>query len=266
MMPRRALSMALMAGAFAVAGGCAQVEGDFGRPRSGVIRDDVGPLVGSAFAAARGEPVSLFAMTDDERQLRTYSYAFLAPPEGFKALSLPVAELRAARVMANGPVEPIPGLYTKALLSYQYRSTTARWQRLIDDIRADTDRLAPVVRIAERIIKMDGVREQSLKVAQRLGETERERAVTRIAENRKLLEDVRHALAERIEIYHHAMEALLVAQPAPVAVEAEVALKALQDKAETAAIAITVRPIPRRPEMARPGYYPASGPSVVRKD
>lgn len=266
MLPRRAFPIIAMAGLFAFAGGCAQVEGDFARPRSGVIRDDIGPAVGSAFAAARGEPVSLFAMTDDERQLRAYSYAFLSPPEGFKALSLPVAELRAARVIANGPVEPIPGLYAKALLSYQYRSTTGRWQRLIDDIRSDTDRLAPVVRIAERVIKMDGVRQDSLKFTHRIGETERERALTRIAENRKLLDDVRHALAERIEIYRHAMETLLVAQPAPVAVEAEGALKALQEKAESAVIAISVRPIPRAPETTRPGFFPASGPTVVRKD
>ena len=251
----------------AIAGGCAQIEGDFARPRPNVIRDEALPVIGGAFAAARGEPTSVFAMTDDERQLRDRAYAFLAPPEGFKFLSLPVAELRAARVLpTNGPLEPSPGAYTAALVSYQYRSTTARWQRLIDDIRSDRDRLGPVVRVAERVIAMDRVRRDSFNFV-RTSTPERDQAFARIEENARMIDDVRSALAQRIEIYRHAMEHLLIAQPAPVAIEAERALKGLQERAASSVFALQIEPMPAAPATPQTSYFPgAGGDRIIRKE
>lgn len=259
---RPALAAALIA---AGAVGCAQLEGDFARPRPNVIRDEALPVIGGAAAALRGEPVSLLAMTDDERQLRDRAYAFLAPPEGFKMFSLPVAELRAPRILPNPPpLQPAPGLYTQALLSYQYRSTTGRWQRLMDDIRSDTERIDPVVRVATRVADMDRIRQRSLEYVHSVSELQREQAVARIEENRKLIDDVRTALAIRIDIYRDAMENLLVAQPAPIAVEAERALKALQDKAANPVLALITQPVPAAPRGPAKGYFPRS--DVVRKD
>ncbi|BAR99923.1 hypothetical protein BV133_2330 [Blastochloris viridis] len=225
------------------------------------------PVIGGAFAAVRGEPVSVFAMTDDERQLRDRAYAFLAPPEGWKFLSLPVAELRAARVLpTDGPLEPTPGAYTNALVSYQYRSTTARWQRLIDDIRSDRDRIGPVVRVAEHVIAMDRVRRDSFQYVQTMTAPERDQAVARMEENARLIDDVRFALAQRIAIYRHAMEHLLVAQPAPIAVEAERALKSLQERAESSVFALRTEPVPVAPPSAQTGYFPGAKDRVIRKD
>jgi hypothetical protein len=260
----RAIAAVLLA---ATAADCAQLEGDFARPRPNVIRDEAMPIVGGAFAAVRGEPVSTFAMTDDERQLRERAYAFLAPPEGFKFLSLPVAELRASRTLpTDGPLEPSPGAYTNALVSYQYRSTTARWQRLIDDIRSDRDRLGPVMRVAEHVIEMDRVRRDSFKFVQSMTSPERDQAIARINENAKLIDDVRSALAQRIEIYRHAMEHLLIAQPAPVAIEAERALKSLMERAESSVFALKPEPMVAVPPPAPASYFPGSTDRIIRKD
>lgn len=260
----RAAAAALLA---AISGSCAQLEGDFARPRPNVIRDEAMPVIGGAFAAVRGEPVSVFAMTDDERQLRERAYAFLAPPEGFKFLSLPVAELRASRTLpTDGALEPSPGAYTAALVSYQYRSTTARWQRLIDDIRSDRDRLGPVARVAEHVIEMDRVRRNSFDYIQSMSAPERDQAIARINENAKLIEDVRSALAQRIEIYRHAMEHLLVAQPSPIAVEAERALKSLMEKAASSVFALKPEPMQSAPPPAPAGYFPGAKDRIIRKD
>ncbi|KAA5602843.1 hypothetical protein [Blastochloris sulfoviridis] len=261
---RRAAAAGLIA---ALAGSCAQLEGDFARPRPNVIRDDVLPVAGGAFASVRGEPVSLVAMTDDERQLRDRAYAYLAPPEGFKFLSLPVAELRAPRILPNnGPLEPAPGLYTQALLAYQYRSTTARWQRLIDDIRSDRDRIGAFVRVAAHVAEMDRVRTESFRFVQAVSDMQREQVMARVEENKMLIDAVRSALAQRIAIYRDAMENLLVAQPAPVAMEAERALKSLQERAADPVLALAAQPLPAIPPPENKGYFPGSDKARVRKD
>lgn len=225
----RPCALALGVALALAAAGCAQVEGDFGRPKRDLFREEVFPVIGGLAAKARGEPVSMLARTDEERELRDLAHAFLTPPEGFRMVSYTMGEMRAARILPNAPAVVDPELYSQSLLSYNYRSTTARWQRLTDDIRSDRQRIAPFVRVANRVIDNDRVRRKAMEHFQSLSPEQRAEAVARMDENALLISDVCRAMHDRGETYRHAMEALVVAQPAPMAIEAERALTALRE-------------------------------------
>lgn len=108
------------------AGGCAAPAGDFGRPRAGVLNDNVLPLAGDTAAWVRGEPVSAAPFTDDERQLRDLAYAILMPPDERQTWERMLAEWRRTRLLPEAKTHPNPADYADPLLRTSYRSSTAR--------------------------------------------------------------------------------------------------------------------------------------------
>jgi hypothetical protein len=69
---------ALLAGA-ALLGGCA-LNGDFGRVRPSLVRDDMHDWVGRNAVRGIGGRPSEFRLTDEEGELRDLAYALIAPP------------------------------------------------------------------------------------------------------------------------------------------------------------------------------------------
>ncbi|HQF31403.1 MAG TPA: hypothetical protein PLJ34_08145, partial [Hyphomicrobiales bacterium] len=82
--PTKLLRTALRCGALAalaiVLAGCLRPTGDFGRARPSFVNDQIAPMIGLASASARGEAVSLYNLTDDERELRDLSWSIVRPP------------------------------------------------------------------------------------------------------------------------------------------------------------------------------------------
>ena len=213
-----------------LAAGCAAPIGDLGRPQPSFIHDKVLPVVGSYAAMGRGEPVSRAPLTDDERQLRNFAYAILMPPYVRQEWEKGFAEMRRTRIFANDvPVFDSIG-YADTLLNTHYRSSTARYARIIEDIRADTVRSDPFFATARRVVEMDTIREKSLPHVTRLTADEREMAMARVAENRMLIGWVYRRFGERIVGYRLALERLVIATPAPAAVGAERALRVFEDR------------------------------------
>lgn len=83
---------------------------------------------------------------------------------------------------------------------------------------------------------MDRKREQSMAYVTRVSANETANAVLRVKENRAIVRWVQQSLNERVESYRIALERQVIATPAPVSVEAERALKLLQQRIGSASV------------------------------
>jgi len=235
-----------------LAGACARI-GDFERPVPSYFHDEILPVAGSYVAASRGEPVSRAPFTDDERALRDLAYAIIAPPMTKQKWFLTITDLRQSRVLANTVPEFDVEAYAGTLIDKPYRSATARYSRLIDDIRADSLRVTPFFSAARRVVDMDTARERSLAGASRLTPEEREIAMARVAENRMLIGWVYRRLGERSRGYKYALERLFLRTPAPAAADAERALRSFDERLARIPVLSTTT-----------AYYPTSGPQFFK--
>lgn len=208
----------------ALAGACARI-GDFERPVPSFFHEEILPVAGAYAAQHRGEPVSGAPLTDDERMLRDLAYAIIAPPVTKQKWFVTITDLRQTRMLPNNAPPFDVEKYTSTIMDTPYRSATARYSRLVDDIRADSLRVTPFFTVAKRVIDMDTARERSLAGVSRLTPVEHEIAMARMAENRMLIGWVYRRLGERSRGYKYALERLFLKMPAPAAVDAERALR-----------------------------------------
>jgi hypothetical protein len=238
--------------AAAVVSGCARI-GDFERPHASYFHDEVLPVVGAYAAQHRGEPVSSAPLTDDERTLRDLAYGIIAPPVTRQKWLVTVTDLRQSRLIPNNEPSFDVEKYASSIIDTPYRSATARYSRLIDDIRADSLRVTPFFVVAKRVVEMDTARERSLTGISRLSPAEREIAMARVAENRMLIGWVYRRLGERARGYKFALERLFIKTPAPAGVDAERALRAYEER------------LAKIPVLnAAVAYYPANRPEIVK--
>ncbi|MEA3025824.1 MAG: hypothetical protein QOF91_1109 [Alphaproteobacteria bacterium] len=207
--------------------GCG-TNGDFGRARPSLVNDDTHAWMGPA--AARGPATDLawkHQLTDEERTLRDLAYPLIEPPYDRNKWYSAIGEVGAG----NRPWPyPDRSAYASRLFTTAYRSQTARYNRLIEDIRNDVMRIDPFFRSAHYIGEMDRKRERALAYVTNLTVEERDNTLQRIAENRNIVRWVQESLRERAESYRVALERMVVAAPSPVAVEAERALTLMQQR------------------------------------
>jgi len=118
--------------------------------------------------------------------------------------------------------------YATHLFGSRYRSPSARYARLTDDIRDDETRLPQFFETAARVLDIDKKRRKSLAYVSDLSEHERNEALRRIYTNASLVSLVNRRLSERVEGYRFALERLVIATPSQEAVQVEQALNRLQ--------------------------------------
>jgi hypothetical protein len=202
--------------------------GDFGRLRPTLVSDDIHAWMGPA--AAPGPATSLVwkhQLTDEERMLRDLAYPLIEPPYDRNKWYSVIGE-----VGAGNQIWPPPSrsAYATRLFTTAYRSQTARYNRLIEDIRNDVVRIDPFFGVARYVAQMDSKRGKALAYVSRLSSEERDNTLQRIRENRNIVLWVQGSLAERAKSYKVALERLVIAAPSPVAVEAERSLTLLQQR------------------------------------
>lgn len=217
---RRSLALA----AFVFLGGCAN--GDFGEVHPTLVRDDIHDWVAlDAIAGKRTFP-SRFELTDDERQLRDLAYPLIEPAYNRQQWYSAAGEYGV--IGADHRTGFDRSAYSIRLQTTRYRSPSARYAQLIDDIRNDTTNLPQFFETAGRVLDIDEKRRKSLAYISGLSASERTNALRRIKENASIVAMVRANLAQRVSSYRFALERLVVATPSQQAVEAERALNRLQ--------------------------------------
>lgn len=227
--------------------GCTQT-GDFGRPRQGVLEQKILPFTGSIAARLREEPVSLYALTEDEKDMRARAWHFLMPEQDAPAITqledhaayhrlLPARQpdvtLFHRTIMGGGGADFIspnldsPMLRAGAPYSH-YASLTSRYNRVKDAIMRDQGLIPPFRRVAAQVIQADHTRFRALEVMQGITPEQRGEARARICENSAIIHRVHWAFYDRAAQYRYSLEHLIIEGPEREAIPAERSLMALE--------------------------------------
>ena len=202
--------------------------GDFGRVRPSLLNNDnVHAWIGPAAARDAVDLPWKHQLTEDEQRLRDLAYPLIEPPYDRHTWYSVLGEIG---VGSRAWPYPDRSAYASRLFTTAYRSQTARYNRLIEDIRNDVLRLDPFFATARYVIDVDRKREKAIPYVSALTEEERHNTLQRISENRNIVLWVQGSLQERAVSYKIALERMVIAAPSPVAVEAERALTLLQQR------------------------------------
>jgi hypothetical protein len=210
----------------ALLGGCAN--GDFKEVRPILVQDDVHDWLDYDAIAGKNTSASGFTLTDDERQLRNLAYPLIEQPYDRQQWYSVAGEYGVIGADHRGRFDRTA--YATHLFGSRYRSPSARYARLIDDIRNDTTRLPQFFETAARVLDIDNKRRKSLAYVSALSTRERNEALRRIYTNKSIVSLVRAKLDQRVASYRFALERLVIMTPSPQAVDAERELNHLQVK------------------------------------
>jgi hypothetical protein len=209
--------------------GCSSI-GDFGRLKEPLVTDDIHAWVGREAAASVGAPISLYNLTDEERTLRDLAFPLIEPPYDRQRWDAIVYEYGISKRLQRQLWRADASAYYRHLLAMGYRSTAGRYNKLIDDVRDDVNRLGPFFDIAHRVLELDRRREMSMNYLPDLTPAERANALARIGENGLTIAWVQYSLAQRCAGYRFALDHLVVAEPENIAAQADLALSLLQQQ------------------------------------
>jgi hypothetical protein len=212
-------------------GGCA--EGDFGRVQPWLVRDDIHDWLGRKAAHDAGYRPSAASLTDAERRLRDLAFPLIEPSYDRSRWDAVLLEYGIAPDMEVQWPDCDRTAYGKWLMERAYRSSSARYSQLIDDIRNDVDRIGPFVMTARDVLDLDSKRAKSLDYVSDITAKERADALNRNRENALIVVWVQHSLKQRVAAYRYALERLVIATPYPMAADAEATLAQLQQQIAT---------------------------------
>jgi hypothetical protein len=204
--------------------------GDLGRLQDAVVTDDIHAWVGQEAAAHAGAPISLNNLTDDERTLRDLAFPLIEPPYDRQRWDAVVLEYGIKRSFRQALWTPDVPAYYAHLSGEFHRSSAARYNLLIDDMRNDIVRIEPFFEVARRVADLDRRREAAMQQVADLSPPERVSALARIGENSLTMAWVHRSLLARCAGYRFALEHLTVAEPLPVAADADRILTELQQQ------------------------------------
>ncbi len=205
--------------------GACSANGDFDRIKPNLVSDDIHDWVGRDAARAAGAPISALPLTDEERTLRDLAYPLIEPPFDRARWYAIINEYGLSR--RDGWPKFTVGGYSAQLMSKPYRSATARYDRLNNDIRDDVQRVPQFFTAARIVLDLDDKRTQSFAYVSGLTHAEKGNATARIAENAFVVGWVQRAMADRSAAYCFALQRLVIATPNPMAVEVERSLTLL---------------------------------------
>jgi hypothetical protein len=232
--------------------GCSSI-GDLGQLDPHPVRDGIHDWVGQEAAVRSGAPISAYNVTDDEHTLRDLAFPLIEPPYDRQRWDAVVYEWGDKRKFQRELAIYDPTAYYAHLQAQLYRSSAARYNQIIDDIRDDIVRIDPFFVIARKVADLDRRRQAAMADVPSLTPGERFNANARIAENSLTIAWVHASLNQRCAGYRFAIERMAVAEPELAAGEADRLLTELTQK--IAANEVDV--------IAAPRFAYASAPAVV---
>jgi hypothetical protein len=197
----------------ALLGACAQ-PGDFGRVQHSVMTDTIRPAAGKAIAEnLRSEPVSDFNLTDREAALRERAWTIVLPPHARDWFGAYLVEGQRTRILPELDDRYDPTAYYKLLRTDAFRSSEARWSRLIEDMRADTTLVRPFCLDARLVRGDDQRRLRAIDGRPDVSPKELQEAYDRVEENGRVVDWVWRMLRFRAESYRIAIDRMMVETP-----------------------------------------------------
>jgi hypothetical protein len=224
-----------------VLSGCTSTA-DFGRLSDQLVTDDIHAWVGEEAAASAGGLISADNLTGDEQTLRDLAFPLIEPPYDRTRWDAVVYEYGTKRWFQRQLWAFDLTAYYRHLQGEMLRSSAARYNQLIDDMRNDIVRVAPFFLVARRVIDLDRRREATMEQVRDLTPAERVNARARIAENSLTVAWVDKSLSQRCASYRFALEHLAVAEPQPIAAEADSVLTELQQQVAANQVVVVAQP------------------------
>lgn len=209
----RSLTVVAAVAVLALAAGCSRPSGDFDRAAPSLLHDKVMPQAGELAARERGDPVSKFNYTDDEKLLRDRAWALIRPPWAKDWIGGTVVELARTRLLPEVEGRVPPDLYYIFLRSDKFRSSDARYDRVASDAKGDTKLVWPFCEVVLRVKKADKERLRALSSRQLTTQELYEGAKARVWQNRVMIKWVGQALRYRIKAYRSALDNLEIETP-----------------------------------------------------
>lgn len=198
---------------FLVVTSCGRPVGDFNRAEPNVIHDKVLPTVGKELARHRKEPVSNFPLTNDEKLLRNLGWGLVRPPHAGDWIAATIVEAQRTRITKAEDWRLNPREYFRLLISDKYRSSDARYDRVIADANADAQLVRPFCVVAERVNVADKERLAVIRRTPQVSEQRYAGATARVWENQQVIEWAERSMDFRLKAYKYAIEQLQIETP-----------------------------------------------------
>lgn len=193
---------------------CSQDIGDFGRPRSSVLHDELMPKTGNYVAEnVRGELVSAYDFTDNEVDMRKRAWALVQPPNQHDWFGNSLVELQRTRILPEIDSKYDARAYYQIIRRQNFASSETRWQRIIDDMRTDAALIGPFWATLRVVNADDAERIHALDRRRDLTPGELHDAYARVDENARLADWVWRAMRFRLKSYRICIDRLEVETP-----------------------------------------------------
>ncbi len=228
--------------------GCGRSTGDFGRAERNVVDDSWMPALGDALAKhGRGELVSDFNRTDREGTLRDRAWSLIRPPHVRDWFGGWLVEMQRTRVIPTIDPKFDPDGYYNYLRRDPFRSSEARWNKLIADMQADAQLIGPFWAEARKVREDDRQRLATVDARRDVAAEELRDAYARIDENGRVVDWVWRSMRLRLAAYRRAIDRIMVETPSDRQFDANLAWNSLRQSIEAAE-----RDFPSEPR-SRPG-------------
>ncbi|MCB1477204.1 MAG: hypothetical protein H6883_00905 [Rhodobiaceae bacterium] len=213
-------------------GGCGQTVGDLGRAPEYAVTEKFMPAAGKRLADWRGAPVSDFALTDDERELRRRAYRFIMPAHKAGFAEWTEAEAVRARIWPDHRRTVEIAAYADDLHDRYRDPAEARYGLIADDASADTALIDPFFALALAVNEADRARVEAFRTARFQPDGEARDVDGRLYENRRVMQWAADALKWRLMSYAYALERARVEVPSRRFPEAYAAVAEMERKVD----------------------------------
>jgi hypothetical protein len=202
--------------------------GDFGRAAPSYHHDVAMPAYGQRLAAERGEPVSDFNQTDQERLMHDRVWRFLISAHAKDWVSDFATELQRTRLRPINTGRFATDRYYTWIKQTEYRSSPVRFDTMTRHIQADLDTLPGTFAAICAVRVVDANRAEALSRLPSLDAEAAANVEARKAENEMSIFWFAEMLAYRHASYALALDNLLVETPHPQSVTTDAALTDLE--------------------------------------